>query len=67
MADNTLRRLNRTIYIHDEVSEQLEKDRKDLAPRFAMLCRQLGVNEWIRFKPTKGEKCRLASKPSRRK
>lgn len=55
MADNTLRRLNRTIYIHDEVSEQLEKDRKDLAPRFAMLCRQLGVNEWIRFKPTKGE------------
>ena len=55
MADNILRRLNRTIYIHDEVSEQLEKDRKDLAPRFAMLCRQLGVNEWIRFKPTKGD------------
>lgn len=50
-----LRRLNRTIYIHDEVNEQLERDRKDLAPRFAMLCRQLGVSEWVRFKPTKGD------------
>lgn len=37
------------------MSEQLERDRKELAPRFAMLCRQLGVSEWIRFKPTKGE------------
>ncbi len=54
-VEDDVRRLNRKIYIHDEVSDQLERDHRDIAPRFAMLCRQLGVSEWIRFKPTKGE------------
>ena len=50
-----MRRLGRKIYIHEEVSDQLERDRRDVAPRFAMLCRHLSVNEWVRFKPTKGD------------
>jgi hypothetical protein len=50
-----LRKLSRTIYIHDEVCEQLARDRQDISPRFSMLCRRLGVDEWVRFKSTKGE------------
>ena len=49
-----MRKLHRTLYIHDEVYEQLQRDRQHVAARFSMLCRRLGVNEWVRFKPTKG-------------